>query len=60
MKDVVCCPKCKKLAEATDYMNPAIVGVLDSVLPTINCKCGYGGLPISMPLKDYEKWLKEA
>ena len=58
-KYVVCCPKCKKPVEAKDYLsNPAVVGFLESVLPTIDCSCGYYGLPIKMALSDYEKWRK--
>ncbi|MFH0737467.1 MAG: hypothetical protein V1827_02125 [Candidatus Micrarchaeota archaeon] len=55
---VSCCPRCKRLIQARDYMNPAVVGMLDSILPMIYCKCGYEGLPISMTQKDYMKWRK--
>ena len=47
------------MVEAKDYMNPAIIGFLDSVLPTINCECGYNGLPIEMGQKQYSAWLRE-
>ncbi|MEW6748871.1 MAG: hypothetical protein AB1295_04155 [Candidatus Micrarchaeota archaeon] len=56
--EVKCCPKCKRLVEAKDYMNPAILGLMESVLPKIYCRCGYRGLPIEMSKSDYEKWLK--
>ena len=61
MKDnVKCCPSCKKPVEANDYLNnPAVVGFLDSVLPTINCGCGYNGLPIKMSITDYNKLVKK-
>lgn len=58
-KTVMCCPNCKKLVEAADHMrNHAIVGFLESVLPTINCKCGYKSLPIKMTVKEYIEWKK--
>lgn len=57
--ELTCCPQCKRLIEAKDYMNPAILAFLESVLPTVHCKCGYGGLPIKMTLEDYKKWVKE-
>jgi C4-type Zn-finger protein len=56
-KDVLCCPKCKRAVEAKDFLsNAALVGALDSILETINCGCGYRGLPIKLGLKDYLKW----
>jgi hypothetical protein len=58
MKSITCCPKCKKMAEAKDYMNPMILGALDSILPQIYCRCGYRGLPISLSEKDYLEWIK--
>lgn len=58
-KELFCCPKCKRLIEAKDYMNPAIVGFFDSVLPSVTCECGYRGLPIKMTIEDYKKWVKE-
>lgn len=36
-------------------MNPAVVGFLDSVLPSIQCGCGYYGLPITLTMEDYRK-----
>jgi hypothetical protein len=39
-------------------MNPAIMGALESVLPKINCPCGYVGLPIRISLEDYQKLVK--
>ena len=60
-KDISCCPGCKRVIEAKDYLNnPAIIGFLDSVLPTINCSCGYNGLPIKMSIEDYKKLVKES
>lgn len=58
-KDGTFCPKCKKPVEAKDYMNTAIVGFLESILPRIECSCGYRGLPIKMTIKEYEKWMKK-
>lgn len=58
-QEILCCPSCKKPVEARQYMNAAIVGGLKSVLPTINCRCGYYGLPIQLKMKDYEQWLRE-
>jgi hypothetical protein len=34
-------------------MDPFYLGALDSMMPQMNCKCGYVGLPIVMPKKDY-------
>lgn len=56
---ITICPKCKKLVEAKDYINPAIIGILDSILPTINCSCGYIGLPVKLSYLDYEKLMKK-
>lgn len=54
---VLCCPGCKRLLEAKDFLsNPAMVGFLDSVLPTFSCSCGYEGLPIKLSIEDYGKW----
>lgn len=54
------CPECKKPVEAKDYLNnSAVVAFLDSVLPTIDCSCGYRGLPLELPLKDYKKLVKK-
>lgn len=55
---VLCCPCCRKLVEAKDYMNPALLGVFDSVLPTMDCPCGYHGLPIQLSLEEYKRWTK--
>jgi len=53
---VTFCPKCKKPVEAKDFVrNSAVVAVLDSVLPTIYCQCGYTGLPIQLSFSDYKK-----
>lgn len=56
--EVKCCPKCKRLVEARDYMNPAILGIMESILPRIYCPCGYRGLAIAMSRSDYERWLE--
>ncbi len=58
MRNITACPKCKRHIEAKDYMNRAIVGMLESILPKIECRCGYQGLPIKLSIKDYEKWIK--
>ncbi len=58
-KSITACPQCKKPVEAKDYMNTFIVGALESILPRINCKCGYVGFPLVFTIKDYEKWIKE-
>ncbi len=55
---ITCCPSCKRAVEAKDYMDRFVLGMLDSVLPQISCRCGYHGLPISVKRKDYEKWLR--
>jgi hypothetical protein len=58
--DFSCCPSCKRILDSKDFMNPALLGALDSILPTFQCKtCSYSGLPISMSAKDYEKWASE-
>lgn len=49
------CPNCYRPVEARDFMNPAVVGFLDSVLPSIDCECGYYGLPITISMRDYRK-----
>jgi len=41
--------------EARDFMNPAVVGFLDSVLPSIECECGYYGFPVTLTMRDYRK-----
>jgi len=58
IKSVTCCPSCKKPVETKEYMNTAVLGALESILPTINCSCGYYGLPIKLKMKDYEGWLR--
>ncbi len=57
MKNVLFCPGCRKLVEAKDYMNPLLLGALDSILPRITCKCGYSGLPLEMSRAGYAKWV---
>lgn len=52
--EVTCCPKCKRIVEARDYVS-TLVG---SILPKLRCRCGYRGLPIEMSRADYEKWLR--
>jgi hypothetical protein len=41
------------MVEARDYMNPWVLGMLDSVLPNFSCRCGYNGLAITLPKEDY-------
>lgn len=58
---IVFCPECKKPVEAKDYLNnSAVVAFLDSVLPNIGCSCGYNGLPLELPFKDYKKLVKKS
>jgi hypothetical protein len=57
-KEVLCCPCCRKPVEAKDYMNPALLGIFESVMPTIDCSCGYHGLPIKLTLEEYRRWTK--
>ena len=60
-RSVLCCPRCKRVVEARDFLsNPAVVGFLDSVLPTFACSCGYSGLPIKLSMRDYGKWAGKA
>ncbi|MFN7990762.1 MAG: hypothetical protein U0R44_01250 [Candidatus Micrarchaeia archaeon] len=59
MKDVTCCPRCKRLIEAKDYMNPLLLGMLDSILPKVSCRCGYNGLPIVLSREDYGRWIDQ-
>ena len=59
MESILCCPRCKKPVEAKDYMNPVLVGAIESILMRITCTCGYSGLPISLSKKDYERWITE-
>jgi hypothetical protein len=54
--EVSCCPKCKRLVEAKDFMNPMWLGMADSILQKIYCRCGYNGLPITMTNEEYVKW----
>lgn len=59
-KDVLCCPRCKRLVQPKDFLaNTAIVAVLESLPQTIDCGCGYRGMPIKMTLKDYARWRGE-
>ncbi|VVC02526.1 Uncharacterised protein [Candidatus Bilamarchaeum dharawalense] len=61
MSKLVFCPKCRKPAEAADYLgNTAVVSLLGSVLPTISCKCGYQGLPVNLPISEYNKLIKKS
>jgi len=48
---VTACPKCRKLVQAKDYLRHP----LGSVMATINCQCGYSGLPIQLTLKEYRE-----
>lgn len=58
--DFSCCPSCKRILEAKDFMNPVLLGALDSILPTFKCKtCGYSGIAISVSPEDYQKWIQE-
>lgn len=59
VKSVNCCPRCKKLVEAKDYMNTAMIGFLKSVSSIMNCDCGYSGLSVRLPLDQYKKWINE-
>ncbi|MCI0503350.1 hypothetical protein L0Y65_01410 [Candidatus Micrarchaeota archaeon] len=58
MTQVKFCPRCKKPVEAKDFMDPFYLGALDSMLPQMHCSCGYVGLPLSLPRKDYVEWAK--
>ena len=58
-QEISCCPRCKRPIEAKDHMNPAILAILSSVLPTVQCNCGYRGLPIKMKIEEYREWIKE-
>ncbi|MFH1785137.1 MAG: hypothetical protein ABH842_01795 [Candidatus Micrarchaeota archaeon] len=61
MPNIMFCPRCKKPTKAKDYLaNLAVVAVLESVLPTISCKCGYRGLPVQLPLSDYKNLIKKS
>lgn len=56
---VIFCPECKKPVEPGDYASQAAMLTLDTFfpvsLPTIECDCGYYGLPIQLPMEDYRK-----
>jgi|WetSurMetagenome_2_1015567.scaffolds.fasta_scaffold121094_4 hypothetical protein len=54
------CPRCKKPVEARDFMDPFYLGALDSMMPQMNCSCGYVGLPIVMSKKDYMKMVRDS
>ncbi len=58
MESVTFCPRCKKPVEAKDFMDPFYIGALDSLLPQMHCRCGYFGLPLSMPKKGYLELVK--
>jgi len=49
---VQCCPRCLRLIEARDFMNAGMLGMLQSVLPSFSCRCGYHGLPIRMDARE--------
>jgi hypothetical protein len=51
--EITFCPRCRRMVEARDYMNPWVLGMLDSVLPNFSCRCGYNGLAITLPKEDY-------
>ena len=57
-KQVLCCPCCRKPVEAKDYTDPAMLGIFEAAMPTIDCACGYKGLPIKMTLEEYRQWNK--
>ena len=59
-KSILICPKCNSPITAAGYMNPAILGALDSILPTITCSCGYVGLPVSVSVEDYTKLVEKS
>jgi len=48
---VILCPNCKKPVEAKDYATHPV----GSMMPDIECSCGYKGLPIKMKIKEYNK-----
>lgn len=54
--EIACCPKCARPVQARDFMNPALLGLAESVLPQLHCRCGYSGLPIAVARKDYRKF----
>jgi len=53
------CPRCFRLVEAKDFMDRFYVGALESVLPRIQCPCGYIGLPIEVAMEEYRKYLRD-
>jgi hypothetical protein len=50
---ITCCPRCKRpVDDAKEYM----VNPIGSVMPQIECVCGYVGLPVEIKVKDYKRW----
>jgi hypothetical protein len=58
--EVTCCPRCKRLVEAKDFMNRFWLGATESILQRINCRCGYNGLPITLSKEDYILWRNQS
>lgn len=56
--EITFCPRCKRPVQARDFMNTWVLGLAESVLQSINCRCGYSGLPITLPRDDYMKLRK--
>lgn len=54
-KEVLICPNCNRPVTASEFMNPAVLGALESILPIMNCDCGYSGLPVKTSIEDYKK-----
>lgn len=57
---ITCCPRCRKPVEARNFMNAGMVGMFDSVLPGMDCVCGYSGLPIQVSAEGYAAWIKKS
>lgn len=57
--EVTFCPECLRPVEANDYSSQGAALSVDTFfpvsLPTIECGCGYYGLPVTLPMRDYRK-----
>lgn len=52
---VIICPKCKLLVSEADFRMDEVTEITDSSMEShIDCpNCGYSGLPIEVPRKEY-------
>lgn len=56
-KRIAICPRCRKPAKDTRGL---LAGFMRDISHSFKCdNCGYRGLPITMPIDEYKKMMKE-